>query len=378
MNVREYSEKNSMSIEEAARYLRYKFFEKTARSANSNVILTAHTQDDSVETFFLNLFRGSGLTGLSGIPEIRGIKKTKLIIARPLLQFRKSELIEYSNIRGLQWREDSSNKLKEFTRNKVRLSLLPYLESEFTPAIYNVIDRASNIISRADKFVSFYVRQKAPNVIVEKTNFKVSLNLGLLTTLDEFIQCEMLQFAVQDALLSNPLPIDAIERILDIANKDTGTMCDINKYLFAVRDRDELIIARKRQLNQINTSVDKVGKIDLEDRTIILKEIDKKDIKYSDNPLIEYFDSELIPKRFKLRNWANGDKFRPLGMQGETLLSDFLTNQKISVYDRQSTLLLSTSEDIFWVCGVRISEKFKVTEATTKVLRAEIIIKPLK
>jgi tRNA(Ile)-lysidine synthetase-like protein len=139
-NVRQFAEVSSYSIEQAARSLRYKFFDRAARLVRANFVATAHNKDEAAETFFINLFRGSGITGLSGIPVKRKLR-SNLMLIRPVIDFRKDELINYAKIRNLQWVEDETNALMYYTRNKIRHELLPHLEKEYSQGIFDVITR---------------------------------------------------------------------------------------------------------------------------------------------------------------------------------------------------------------------------------------------
>ena len=141
--VKQYAEKNSVSIEMAARFLRYSFFERTTRNIKADYMATAHTADDSAETFIMNLLRGSGLTGLSGISSRRPFIKDVMLI-RPLLTMKKADLIKYAKKRKLEWHEDETNSLMQYTRNKVRHELLPGLAKDYNPAIIDVINRSAS------------------------------------------------------------------------------------------------------------------------------------------------------------------------------------------------------------------------------------------
>jgi len=197
--VKEYARKNGMSIEVAARNLRYNFFEKTSRTIKADLLATAHNSDDNIETFFINLLRGSGLTGLSGIPEIRQLVKNVRII-RPLLSFSKVDIKNYADERKLKWKEDITNTWLEYTRNKVRLELIPFLREKFNPAITDNIMRVTSFLQGADEFISqniidFY------NIVAENAeNQKVIVKIPLLNSYNKYIQGEIISYLIKKKL----------------------------------------------------------------------------------------------------------------------------------------------------------------------------------
>jgi tRNA(Ile)-lysidine synthase len=368
--VRQYSELKGVSIEQAARYLRYKFFERIVNKINADYVATAHTADDNAETFFINLFRGSGITGLSGIPIRRNIVKRASII-RPLIKIRKSELIEYAKLRKLEWREDESNKLMNYTRNKVRLDLLPKLEEEYSQSIVEIINRTQNLLQGADNVIAKYVQKAIQTLIINKSNGRFGIKLNIFKTYDEFLQGEILQKAIINNFSLQNLSLNTIDRIKDLQDKPVGSICELNKNYFVLRDRNQLLFIRKEPHEVFNIEIEKEGEFKAGFHTLKLMSITKRQVKFTEDPNIEYVDADLIPTRLFFRSWEQGDSFNPLGMSGTMLISDFLTNQKISLADKKNILILSSKSEIIWICGMRLSDKFKVTESTKKYLKLE-------
>jgi tRNA(Ile)-lysidine synthase len=367
--VKQFAEKNSNSIEQAARILRYLFFERTARSIHSSLVATAHTADDSAETFLMNLIRGTGLTGLSGIPEKRPLSKNVSII-RPFLFLKKQDLKEYARLRNLSWREDESNSLLNFTRNKIRHELLPKLVNDFSPAIVDIINRTSKLFNGADEFIDEYVKNAVSDILTDKGSDRFSINIPLLQTFSEFIQGEIIQSALNKHFQMQPLSLQTIDRILDLQNSPVGSICEIMKQAIVLRDRQQLIFSRTRQENKCNMLIERTGVFKAGRFRLTLSEVNKKKVKFALDPKIEYFDMDLLPIMLTLRNWRDGDTFQPLGMAGTVKVSDYLTNEKIPLIDKPNVLVLSTKSDIVWICGKRASDKFKVTESTKKYIKA--------
>jgi tRNA(Ile)-lysidine synthase len=371
-NVKSFAEKNSISIEHAARQLRYNFFERTARNLNIDYVATAHTADDSAETFLINLIRGSGLTGLSGIPAKRQFVKN-ISIVRPLLCFHKNELFEYTKKRKLLWRQDESNALMNYTRNKIRLDLLPKLETEYNPSIIDTINRTSRLIYGADEIVKDIVKKNIPNLILEANSDKFSMKISMLQTFSEFLQGEFIQYSWLKYFRLQPLALSTIDRILNLFNSQTGAVCEINSQFFALKDRNSLIFSKKIIEEGFKQLVTVPGEISIGKQKIVFKEIERKDLKYNSDPNIEYFDGKAFEGFIELRTWAEGDSFQPLGMTGEIKISDFLINEKVSLIDKSKILVLTNKMEIIWVVGKRISENFKVKKTSKIIIKAEII-----
>ncbi|MEJ5244748.1 MAG: tRNA lysidine(34) synthetase TilS [Bacteroidota bacterium] len=369
--VKKYAEKNSISIETAARVLRYNFFERVSRNFNADFVATAHTANDSVETFFINLFRGSGLTGLCGIPFRRQLIKDVLLI-RPLIDFKKNELIEYANIRNIKWREDNSNSLLEYTRNKVRLDLIPKLENDFNPSIIDVINRTTRLIQSADRIIHNYVKKHLPDIIENVSSDSFCFNIPILSTFDKFVQGEMIQTAFLKYFRLSPPSLAKIDRILDLIDSETGAFFEITKSITVAKDRNHLVFFRNFEKKEINLIINKIGTYTINGYKIHLQEVNKRQVKLSNSPNEEYLDFDLVPSLLYVRNWKDGDSFQPLGMQGTVKISDFLTNQKISFLERSKILVLCSKNDIIWVIGKRISEKYKIKEDTKRFLKIEL------
>ncbi len=367
--VKQFAEKNSMSIETAARFLRYSYFERTVRTISGDFLATAHTADDSAETFLMNLIRGAGLTGLSGIPSRRQFIKDVLLI-RPIISFKKKQIIEYAKRRRLDWVEDETNMLQQYTRNKIRHDLIPKLASDFTPSIVDIINRAANLIHGADNLVHTYVKAQLPNVISEVQPDRFSIKLSIFNTLDDFLQGEIIQTALGKYFRLQAQSLNIIDRIIELQNSEIGAICEINKKIFAIRERNQITVARKKDTFKVNMLIDPVGKYKIGNYSLILRKVERAELEFSKNPNVEYIDANSLPPVLYLRNWEPGDSFAPLGMQGSMKVSDYLT-EKISSIDKQGVLVLSTKTEIIWLIGMRLSDKYKVKKNTKNIIKLE-------
>lgn len=369
--VKEYARKNGMSIEVAARNLRYNFFEKTTRTIKADLLATAHNSDDNIETFFINLLRGSGLTGLSGIPEIRQLVKNVRII-RPLLSFSKEDIKNYAIERKLKWKEDITNTWLEYTRNKVRLELIPFLREKFNPAITDNIMRVTSFLQGADEFISQNITDFYNIVAENAENQKVIVKIPLLNSYNRYIQGEIISYLIKKNYELEHLNFNQIENILELKGKETGSICEVNKMITCYKDRNTLIFTKNQIPIKIEEKIDKLGKITIGNIILTLTEVSKKQVKFTTEKNVEYFDYDKLPYILTLRNWREGDSFQPLGMTGTKKVSDFLIDNKVSLFDKNFVLVLATNNDIVWVVNYQINDKFKVTESTKRVIKASI------
>lgn len=375
-NVEKHSKENNLSIEQSARVMRYSFLEHITKTLQADFLATAHTKDDSAETFLLNLFRGSGLTGLAGIPPKRFISKNACII-RPFLIFSKDEIIEYARRRNLEWREDESNSLLNFTRNKIRNDLLIKLKNDYSPSIIDIINRSTKLIASADKFITEHTKHFLDEAIAIKQKNKFSLKIAVLDTFDNFIQGEIIQNAICDILKQFPIPLKSIDTIINLMKKPIGSIFEVNKNLTVLKDREQLIFYLNKSITRVNINIFKEGEYDCGNVIISLKKVNKKQVKFTNNTNIEFLDYDLIPLSLQVRNIEPTDKFQPLGMSENVNITDFLTNIKVPFIEKQNVLVLAVKSEIIWVCGYRINEKYKVTENTVNYLKAEIKIKDI-
>jgi len=249
---------------------------------------------------------------------------------------------------------------------------------QFNPSISDVINRSAELFQGADDFISSHIKIAIENVVFDKKPDRISLKISLLETFNVFLQGELIKLALDKHFQVPGASLSMIDRIISLMNSETGTIFEINNELMAFKDRDIIIISRKSIFTEVNESVLRTGTFKFGDYTLKLEEVPKDNLVMTDDPRIEYFDLELVPSILSVRNWKDGDAFIPLGMKGTMKVSDFLTNNKVSLVDKPEILLLCSKSDIIWVIGQRINDKFKITDSTQKVLRAEIINKRKK
>ncbi len=371
VDVKAYADKFSLSTEESARSLRYGFYEKIANSINAHYVAIAHTADDNAETVLFNLIRGSGLTGLTGIPQKRLLAK-KTFVIRPLLDFHKKELIEFGEKRDLIWYDDETNSLLYYTRNKIRHELIPILERDFSPAVIDAINRSSRLIAGADDFIASHIKDVFSKHFRGKKNEKMTFDVAYMKSNDKFMQGELIQEGLKVFFGMKSIAMSTIDRIFELMDSETGTVIELGKKIIALKNRGVVFITKQEEPININLKIENIGEYEFAGKKLILEQVDRRSLSFNEDSNVELLDMEFIPKFLYIRNWEEGDKFTPLGMNGSMKLSDFLTNEKVSLFDKKKVYVLATKSDILWVMGMRLSEKYKVTKQTKKILRATL------
>jgi len=258
-----------------------------------------------------------------------------------------------------------------FTRNKIRNELIPYLESNFSPSVTGTIKRAVSLINCADKYIGQGIDDFIKDATIKNTKDRVEIRINSLKSNSSFIQGEIVQKILADNFELHTCTMNKIERILKLCNSQAGTIYEINTNYSVLRDRNSIIFYKNNKSEEIDLLIEKVGVYRIGNCEIILNKVKKNDVRFTPNALVEYFDSDLIPNYMQLKSWQQGDRFTPIGSEDEMKLSDFLINMKIPLIDKQNIILLKSKDEVIWVCGLRISNKFKVTDTTTNYLQAE-------
>jgi len=368
--VEEYAQEKGLSVEHAGRNLRYAFFDKIASSLGILYVATAHNSNDSAETFLMNLFRGSGLSGLSGIPQTRRLSKKSLLI-RPFLTFTKDEIIKFAKRFSLEWREDETNQSNTIPRNKIRNVLLPMLQQEFSPSVITQINQAAQHISGANDFITEKLTLAMANQSFEKKKLRISLKTAWLKTFSTFIQGEIISILLKRDFKLQYVSLSAIQRVLELLISPTGAQVELTGDIIALKDRDYIIISKSKAPLDLNMDIEKTGSFEFGSYKLKMSRIPRNQVNFTTNPFIEYFDADKLSDELEIRTWQQGDSFTPIGAKGNIKLSDFLINQKVNLLDKQSCIVLCSSGEIAWVVGRRISDKFKITPETKKVIKAE-------
>ncbi len=356
-NTTEYASNHGVSIEMAARELRYNWFNALLKERNLDWIATGHHKDDSIETFFLNLLRGTGIKGLSGINTVSGR------VIRPLLCLTRQEVENYCSDNSINYRTDSSNLEMEYTRNKIRNQIVP-LFKKINPSFNQTMQDNMCRIKQVEDYVANSINQIKEGMVVEQDDQL----LISLRHIDNFIDKELVLFEILQPYGFNGAVVSEIVSTID--HQVSGKQFYSETYRL-IKDRQNLIIVPldiSLQQSVFYLDVD-VDSIDIPISIKIDKNIDAQSYDIEKNNLVAQFDAELLDFPLTLRKWKQGDQFRPLGMKHFKKLSDFFIDSKFSIKDKEDVWLLLSGDDIIWIVGYRTDDRYKISAKTKKVTR---------
>lgn len=360
-NVKQYAKDHKISVEEAGRIIRYSELKKCAEQNSFNKIATAHILDDNTETVFLNLVKGTGLKGLTGIPVARGN------IIRPLLSVSKSEILSYLERNGIDYRIDFSNLSTDYQRNFLRHEIISKIKNRINPSLDSVVMKSSAIMKNYHNYI-YEILEPYFDELPDRNEEELKISFNILNQVDKRLQNLFLQEVINrnfDIELNN----EKLISLKELQYKQTGKRIDLDKKVIAIRERNEIIIRLKSKPQKISFKFKAGNKIKIGSKYFSIIEKTKQAIKFHNNPETEYVDADNLNQSFELRNWKPGDKFIPLGMKGSKKISDFLTELKALQSERKNALVLTNSGNIVWVVGYRIDDRFKITNKTRKVYR---------
>ena len=361
-NVKLFAKRNRMSLEEAGRELRYSELIKIAKTNNYTKIATAHNADDNTETVLLNLIKGTGIKGLSGIPE----RREKII--RPILVLSKKEILDYLNNKKIEYRIDSSNVENDYQRNFLRNEVIPLIKDKLNPQFDSAVFRTSRIIRGYSSLIDEQINSAVKKTVSYQRQ-KLIINLKHLNERDVRLYGDILRKSVRK-YLNEELESNNISDLLKLIKAQTGSEIKFSNKIVAVKERDSIIIyLKKREMKNVKQVVIKIGEEkQFEDKSVSISTINRNKLNFCSTINKEYISQDNIKSRFILRRWKNGDRFYPLGMKNSKKLSDFLTEQKVKSLEKKGQLVLTNAGKIVWVVGIRIDERYKISAKTKKVL----------
>ena len=348
----DYAIKNGISVQMAARELRYHWFEKMLEVRTAQYLLVAHHADDSVETLLMNLIRGTGIRGLTGIP----VRNGKVV--RPLLFAFRQEIEDHARIRSLPYREDQSNRSTKYLRNKVRHELIPFLE-QVNPGFRENSRETMRILSSQKAVLDDYIEQRS-HWMSEDDDHRINIPFDQL-------RGEPHLGLVLFELLS-PLGFNAaqVDLLLDLAGNESGKEIRSTSHIIHV-GRESLKIEMIRDAASPTFPIPVADEEFLEPIHLIAR-ILTPGVDINPDPGHAYLDMQRLTSHLILRRWQPGDRFKPLGMNRFKKLSDFFIDQRIDVPDKQKLWLLCSEGDIIWIVGHRIDDRFKVTGKSKQIL----------
>jgi tRNA(Ile)-lysidine synthase len=362
-NVIQYARKNKISVEEAGRIIRYAELDKIIKKTCFDKIATAHHLNDNAETVLLNLFKGTGLKGISGIPPVRNN------IIRPVLIVSKDEILRYLSEENLQFRIDKSNEVLDYERNFIRHQLLPSIKQHLNPSVESALFNSSRNFRHIYSYLTNKTMNELNHIAPDKNELRIPLTE--LKILDD----ELLTFALKELTSRNfsvNLTFNNINALKNLIVKDTGIKLKVSNDLIVYKERKDLIFSKNVDYPEPITVFEElvIGEEKVAgDLIISVKHVEIEKIYPGQVKTREFISADAIfGNKFIIRNWQQGDRFFPFGMKGSKKLSDFLNEIKIESFKKKDQLLLVNGRKIVWVIGHRIDDRFKIKKDTQKVL----------
>ena len=342
-----YAKKNGVSTQMAARELRFKWFEELKKESQLDYILTAHHKNDNVETVLLNLVRGTGHKGLVGIES----KRNDLI--RPLLPFTKEEIVGYAKKNKINWREDVSNESNKYKRNLIRNKVIPLFE-ELNPNFVNTFSENISKFSEETLVLNSQLEQVSSPVLIEEIGNHLSPLLSIWNWIEQY------GFTYSDA-----------KDIVASMSGESGKKFISNTHQL-IKDRDTLILQElDNKTNFEEIELNEVGEYKISDYKLKISLV--KEVDFSLGERVAYFNASKLKFPLTIRKWEDGDKFQPLGMKGMKKVSDYLIDTKVSLNEKEKQLVVVSDNQIIWLAGKRVDERFKVLQGLVSNYKMELI-----
>lgn len=366
-DVSAYAKEQGLSSEEAGREIRYKLFDEVKESVNGNKIAVAQNLNDNVETILMRLIRGTGLEGLKGIDAVRND------IIRPLLDQDRQSIEKYCEQNNLEPRIDKTNLQPIYLRNKIRLELIPYLKQRFNPSLNEAIIRLGQVVREENNYLEQQTKELL-NSIGEMKDNSIAIKTESLKQLHPAMQKRLLRQAVESiANTLNGFEYKHFQGIIELFDKGTGAAIELPKDLKAYISYENLIICKKIENTDkkcyyklkydYDNFIDEINEM-LRVKLINIKELSS--VPKSFNTV--YIDADKVEHDIVVRNREQGDTFSPIGMKGSKKLKDYFIDKKIPREKRDQVLLLADGDEIVWILGSIISEKYKITSITQNVI----------
>lgn len=349
-----YAKEHSLTCEEAGRKLRYLFFEEIKEKYKADKVAIAHNENDVAETIFQNIFRGTGLDGLESIPLRRDF------YIRPILCFEKSEILDFLKENNIRYVDDSTNFTNDYKRNMIRNEIIPFIKKNFNENIVSSMSRLASIAKENNIYLEDIINDKYINIVKFNTIDRESFN-----KLNHYEKTLVLRKFLRENLnYLNNISKDNIEDMINLIKLDSGKKYDIDGKHYLVNDFDKTIF-KKLDINELSEEISLDFKLDK------VYNIYGSKFKFvlSDKILSKkYLDYDLLTGKLSLRNRRSGDRINPFGMKGSKKIKDYFVDKKVSSDDRSKVLFLMNGDDIAYIVGYDIADKYKASSKTKNYL----------
>jgi tRNA(Ile)-lysidine synthase len=353
-DTKTYARKNRVSVQMAARDLRYKWFEDIRKEKGYDTIAVAHNLNDNIETLLINLIRGTGTAGLAGMKPVNNR------IIRPLLFATRNDIAEFRSRNNIAFREDMSNADTKYTRNKVRHLIIPVLK-EINPAIETTLNETAERFSEFNEIVSEYISRLRETISEEKEQY-ITFNISHLKNYlhNKTVLFELFKpFGITSSLL---IDLDKVIK------GETGGQIITDSHRI-IKNRKDIVVSGEENQKTISYSIENIRAFKKFPGISSAKSVRiDESFEIQANPHIACVDSQKISFPVTIRKWKAGDYFYPLGMKQKKKLSDYFIDNKYSRFDKENIFILESGRKIVWIIGDRIDDRFKITGATKEVI----------
>lgn len=370
-DVKEIAREYGLSLEEAGRKARYALYLSVANEVGADRVALGHHRDDVAETVLMNLLRGTGISGMAGIPPVR--EHEGLLIVRPLLDVPKGQLVDFCFHRGVLPREDTTNQDKRFYRNRVRHELLPYLEENYQENVREHLVRLAMIMRDEEEFLERYTEKIYRESLVGEDG----LSLLKLRSLDVANLRRILRFAYRQ-FGKGDLNFANVENMVTLVTKgQSGDRVDLPGGIFLQREYERILFGNDAERVVVDEEIPLVvpGKTEVLGISVYTKILDANEVDWDriDGQSTAVFDyDEIHGLPLNIRTRRDGDRFRPFGLAGSKKIKDLFIDLKVPRKDRDLTPLLCLLDEILWVIFYRQSDRYSVSEKTKRVLLMEV------
>jgi tRNA(Ile)-lysidine synthase len=360
-DAEKYAADNKVSIQVAARELRYQWFNELISNESLVIghwVVTAHHLNDNVETMLMNFFKGTGINGLKAILPKQGR------IVRPLLFALRKEIEQFAEENNLSWVEDSSNASDKYTRNYFRNKLIPGIKEVFPQVEENLANNLQRF-REAEQLYQQAIDQHKKKLLELKGN---EIHIPVL----KLLKARPLHSILYEIIKDFGFTAHQTDDCIALLKSETGKYVHSHSHRI-IRNRTWVIISPNQSTGADNILIEKEGNIDFTDGNLEIKKLQTTNLKLQTSNQIAQLDAKKLSFPLILRKWKQGDYFYPLGMNKKKKLSRFFIDQKLSLTQKEKTWVIEMNKKIIWVVGMRIDDRFKITDATKEILQITLI-----
>jgi len=389
-DVRQYQQRHQLCLEEAARQVRYSFYHAVASRFGYEKIALGHHSDDNAELVLMFMLRGSGPLGLSGIPPLRDDQ-----IIRPLIDIKRSEIMDFIAEKQLDYVEDSSNRELQHLRNRIRNQLIPQLKAEYNPRLIDSLNRLASIMDAEERYMEGLVQPIFEGLTVFEKPGRIGLDISSLNLQPIAVRRRLIRKAVLKVKgNTRELAFANVEAAVKLAQEGSDSnVLDLPGRIRISRHDDVLVISRESQsLRNIAAdphlsltpayeyTLSKPGEIFVKEAALQIRFSEIPPVQASDwhpagnEKRAAYFDMEKIHFPLVIRNFRSGDRFSPLGVIGRQKLKKFFIDHKVSRSQRAKCPIVLSRNKIIWVAGQRMDNAVKIGPQTRRILKAELLL----